>query len=384
MAAERKWTVLPDKASEAGPGMRGQGWSSHETELMVRYLLGSPGLWSKAMATARAHTDNPHAVADTLHEDLVPASELRALVAAGWDPSKVNWLEIAHELIERAPDPMPKTISAARHHVHGLDLAGTCTGPGPCDTTPTGTGQNWVTSVGGLPFYVRAIVHALKRAGHPEQDAVRLAVGIVERWARGQGNVTPATRARAAKTVAEWEAKRAAAHAKSHSLSRSVLMPIDLTAGTMAARMMPDKAHVIAVAKKVEKWPEGPRKANMKRVIAARAKTLGMKPDGDGDFDYDVAAKADLAAPANTGVADAAMLNTAARDALAKKGKALPGGRFPVRNKVDLQKAIRSVGRSKTAHAAIRRYLIGRATALGMHSMIPDNWQADGTLKAAA
>lgn len=92
-------------------------------------------------------------------------------------------------------------------------MAGTCTGLGPCDTTPIGKGRNWVTEAGGLPLYIRAIAKALMRKGRPESQAIQLAVGTVQRWARGEGGVTPATRARAAKALAEWEAKKAAAHA---------------------------------------------------------------------------------------------------------------------------------------------------------------------------
>lgn len=82
------------------------------------------------------------------------------------------------------------------------------------DTSPIGTGKNWVTSVGGLPAFIRAIAHALIRAGHSESQAIQLAVGVVKNWASGQGHVTSKTRAKAAAALAEWEAKKAASHAK--------------------------------------------------------------------------------------------------------------------------------------------------------------------------
>jgi SPP1 gp7 family putative phage head morphogenesis protein len=93
--------------------------------------------------------------------------------------------------------------------------AGTCTGPGPCDTTPFGAGKNWVNKVGGLPAYIRAVAHAFTRNGLPESEAIARAVGVIRNWAEGKGNVTAATRARAAKALAEWEAKKAAAHGSS-------------------------------------------------------------------------------------------------------------------------------------------------------------------------
>lgn len=91
-------------------------------------------------------------------------------------------------------------------------MGGVCTGDGPCVSTPVGTGLNWVTKAGGDSAYVHAIVHALIRQGHGEQDAERLAHGILHRWASGGGNVTAATRARAARALAHWEEIRAKAH----------------------------------------------------------------------------------------------------------------------------------------------------------------------------
>lgn len=82
------------------------------------------------------------------------------------------------------------------------------------DTSPIGLKHNWVTSVGGLPAFARAVAHALIRNGHTESEAIQLAIGVIKDWAEGKGNVTAKTRAKAAATVAEWEAKKAAAHAE--------------------------------------------------------------------------------------------------------------------------------------------------------------------------
>jgi len=89
------------------PGFTGQGWSTQETEMAVRWLMRDPGAWQHAMDTARQYAGNPHTVADTLHGRIVPRPELEAIAQAGGDPAKVNWLEIAHELIERRDDPRP-------------------------------------------------------------------------------------------------------------------------------------------------------------------------------------------------------------------------------------------------------------------------------------
>ena len=96
-----------DMAFPAVPGFKGQGWSTQETVMVVRWLFANPAAWERAMSTARAYPENPHTVADTLHEQIVPRSELDAIVTAGGDPAKVNWLEIAHELLERRDDPHP-------------------------------------------------------------------------------------------------------------------------------------------------------------------------------------------------------------------------------------------------------------------------------------
>jgi hypothetical protein len=74
------------------------------------------------------------------------------------------------------------------------------------------------------------------------------------------------------------------------------------------------------------------------------------------------------------------------RRAAARTGAALPdketGGRYPVRNREDLGKAIRAVGRStKSSHSIVRKHIMRRARALGLTSMIPDNWNSNGTLK---
>lgn len=113
--------------------------------------------------------------------------------------------------------PWEKRMHAAKlnltaDHVCVIDLAGVCTGPGPCDVTPLGSGDNWLKKVNGLPLYIRAIAHSLRRGGMDESRAISTAIATVKRWAAGGGGVTPETRARAAAAVAEWERKKAQAH----------------------------------------------------------------------------------------------------------------------------------------------------------------------------
>ena len=72
---------------------------------------------------------------------------------------------------------------------------------------------NWVERTGGLPKYIADIAGDLiTEKGKTTSNAIQLAVGIVQRWCRGEGDVTAATRAKSCAALAEWEAKRAAAH----------------------------------------------------------------------------------------------------------------------------------------------------------------------------
>lgn len=74
--------------------------------------------------------------------------------------------------------------------------------------------QNWLEEkgVGGLPKYIEKIADSLHRKrGFTISRAIATAVSMCKRWARGGENVDPDTRARAARAIAEWEAKKAKA-----------------------------------------------------------------------------------------------------------------------------------------------------------------------------
>jgi hypothetical protein len=80
------------------------------------------------------------------------------------------------------------------------------------DTSPVGEPggrQNWVDKAGGMPPFLRAVAHALIRAGHTEAQAIQIAIGRIKAWARGGGNVSAKTRAKAASVVAWWESHTA-------------------------------------------------------------------------------------------------------------------------------------------------------------------------------
>jgi hypothetical protein len=74
--------------------------------------------------------------------------------------------------------------------------------------------NNWVEeeAVNGLPEYICRIARAILRSGkHTISQAIAIAVSRAKAWASGRGGVNADTRAKAAKAVAEWERKKAAA-----------------------------------------------------------------------------------------------------------------------------------------------------------------------------
>lgn len=62
------------------------------------------------------------------------------------------------------------------------------------------------------------------------------------------------------------------------------------------------------------------------------------------------------------------------REKLAKKGKALPDGSYPIRNKTDLKNAVRAIGRAKDPKAT-REFVIKRAKQLKCLEIIPETWK---------
>lgn len=56
---------------------------------------------------------------------------------------------------------------------------------------------------------------------------------------------------------------------------------------------------------------------------------------------------------------------------------------YPIADAEDLTNAVHAVGRGNASHDAIRKYIIGRAKALGLSSKIPDSWNSDGSMRGA-
>jgi hypothetical protein len=71
------------------------------------------------------------------------------------------------------------------------------------------------------------------------------------------------------------------------------------------------------------------------------------------------------------------------RDALAKEGKAMKDGSFPISNVGDLKNAIQAHGRAKDI-ASAKKHIVKRARALGKYDLIPDEWKKPKTVAASA
>jgi hypothetical protein len=116
--------------------------------------------------------------------------------------TSVGELEQKLALSEALEDPFVAEFSN-----HDLVLLAGCS----LDEHPSKS--NWVEKVGGLPEYICEVARGIKRSGKSTSNAIQIAIGTIQRWARGQGDVNADTRAKAAAALAEWEKKRAQAKA---------------------------------------------------------------------------------------------------------------------------------------------------------------------------
>jgi hypothetical protein len=60
----------------------------------------------------------------------------------------------------------------------------------------------------------------------------------------------------------------------------------------------------------------------------------------------------------------------------------MPGGRFPIRNKADLENAIQAYGRANDK-PAVKAWIIKRAKALGLTDILPDKWMESDVKQSA-
>jgi len=107
---------------------------------------------------------------------------------------------------------------------------------------------------------------------------------------------------------------------------------------------------------------------NKKAELAAKVKKARSDTDMDDDymnqmFDDD---------PEN----EMSVISRRVRERLAKEGKALDDGSYPIRNVSDLKNAIRAYGRAKPGkRAKVQKHIMRRARSLKRSELIPEKWR---------
>jgi hypothetical protein len=83
-------------------------------------------------------------------------------------------------------------------------------------------------------------------------------------------------------------------------------------------------------------------------------------------------------------IAELAKISNEDRAALAKEGKAMPDGAYPIRNAEDLKNAIQAYGRAKASErAAVRKHIMKQARSLKQWDLIPSTWKNADSMEAA-
>jgi hypothetical protein len=199
-------------------------------------------------------------------------------------------------------------------------MAGVCSGPGPCDTSSNDHGgKNWVSKAGGFPDWFHAIVNAMRRKGKTEGRAVAIAWGTVRRWARGGGNVTPETRAKAAAMVAQLDAMRGAAQLTAESTPAVELaVPI---ATSSDGPSMTVSAHMAALRKLAAAHKRaGPsQRPKIRKAMGTHAKAI--QAGRCADMAAEPSPSIDLSTKPNPGAA--------AETELIRRNRETPAGRAP-------------------------------------------------------
>jgi hypothetical protein len=133
-------------------------------------------------------------------------------------------------------------------------------------------------------------------------------------------------------------------------------------------------------------------KAEVLAELAATAPDLksrvkeAKKKVKEANFKALTASAADMREKALTAaaVAELAKISQEERMELAKEGKALSDGAYPIRNVEDLKNAIQAYGRSKASERKmVRKHIIKRARQLKKADLIPNHWTHADSMEAA-
>lgn len=68
------------------------------------------------------------------------------------------------------------------------------------------------------------------------------------------------------------------------------------------------------------------------------------------------------------------------RKDLAKKGEAMPNGKYPIRNRQDLRDAIRLSGSSSMSKEEVKKWIKKRAKELNLEDELPEDWKVEKTM----
>ena len=80
-------------------------------------------------------------------------------------------------------------------------------------SAPLGSKNLFNTPGANLPGFIRELAREFMKKGKSKSQAIQMAIGVCQRWAKGGENVKPETRAKAAAAIAQWNAARAKAKA---------------------------------------------------------------------------------------------------------------------------------------------------------------------------
>jgi len=177
--------------------------------------------------------------------------------------------------------------------------------------------------------------------------------------------------------------------ARARVASGAVMALVAAGAATLAKMKSDPVTELNARIKKLEAYSVADK---LDQVEAIKAKFAEFKVQPVEVEEVDLFAKAqELSAKFQTLTASAeeedvfAYIPMIERQKLAKSGKALPGGSFPIRDTEDLQNAIRSYGRAKESdRSSVKRHIIKRARALGKYDLVPEDWKKFSTKAVTA
>lgn len=217
--------------------------------------------------------------------------------------------------------------------------------------------NNWVEeeAVDGLPEYICRIARAIHRDGsHSVSQSIAIAVSRVKAWARGADGVTAKTRIKAAKAVAEWEKKKAAAKLDNKVKASAHILDVSNLDTSLTTEQL-EKAALIPCTEKY----------NMSLLeTVALSEHLKLEEAELLKLSTNVLNLAARTFPAKS------------RSKLASSGSAMSDGSYPIPDKDALRRAIQSFGRAKESdRAKVKAHIMRRARALGAIDMIPESWK---------